>query len=130
MGGSTRISGKQLTREDQVIVDQFIESVTPASEAGVYKYRAYLRNVQAWWLKKPLGEATRQDLVKIWPAINETEFEPWTQGEYRLMIKMFSDGSGRRNSSGGGFTSQTVGLAPEALSRPSGSDLGDSLPPG
>lgn len=83
-----------LTTEDRADVNQFIEFIMPISEVRVYKYRAYLRNLRAWWLHKPFRGAMRSDLIAVWKGIDELKFkkgpaEPWTKRDYKLIIKRF-----------------------------------------
>ncbi len=61
----------------------------PIGEARVYKYRAYLRNMQNWWLAKPFEATTRADLIRIWQGIDKMDAEPWTKHDYQLVIKRF-----------------------------------------
>lgn len=63
------------TANDNADVDQFIEFIMPISEVRVYKYRAYLRNLRAWWLQKPFRDAVRSDLFAVWKTTDELKIE-------------------------------------------------------
>ncbi len=78
------------------LVERFIKTILPMSKRRVEKHRTYLRSVETWWLRKPFGEVSREDLVGVWGQIDglyfqskQKEAEDWTKRDYRLITKRF-----------------------------------------
>ena len=65
------------------------------SEKRVVKHRTILKNISSWWLRKPLEEATKQDLKAVYVTVMKWDnreygpYEPWTKSDYLKVVKRF-----------------------------------------
>lgn len=77
-----------LSKGDQALVKEFIESLGTLSSRRVEKYEAYVGKI-GWEQGKPMQQVTRGDLIGYLNAVNESDFADDTKRDIRLIAKKF-----------------------------------------
>ncbi|MEI7961101.1 MAG: phage integrase N-terminal SAM-like domain-containing protein [archaeon] len=93
------LDNSNLSKENKKLILDFANNCTARglTKTRTRKYLFHIKKI-AEQLNKSLTQANRKDIETLINWLNNSQYSPWTQADFRITLKYFTNGANQKNS--------------------------------